>query len=94
MAHKLREEWEKLFGSKHDLNALKNSRKDEQGHFLTPDGVKTEIWEHDNVADLNQMMTEDWQSFLDGSDVYSELSEEEQNQLRANGPSYNEYTGD
>ena len=36
-------------------------------------------------------MTSDWESFLDGNDVFSELSLEEQNELKANSPRYEDY---
>ncbi|MGX7352705.1 hypothetical protein [Enterococcus canis] len=94
MAHTLRKEWEKLFGKKHDLDSLKTSKVDQDGHFISDAGIKTEVLGHHDVDSLNRMMTSDWSAFLDGSDVFSELDEQEQNELRSNGPAYDEYNGD
>lgn len=94
MSHKLKAEWEKLFSKKHDLKELQQIRHNQAGELLDTSGIKTEVWEKDNVEHLNRMMTADWNAFLDGSDVFSRLSEEEQNRLRAEGPSYDQYNGD
>lgn len=94
MSHKLKAEWEKHFGKKHDLKELQGTKHDQHGEFIDTTGVKTEVWEKDNVEKLNAMMTADWNAFLDGSDVYSRLSEEEQNRVRAEGPAYDQYNGD
>ncbi|WCG34023.1 hypothetical protein PML78_04870 [Enterococcus dispar] len=91
MKHTLKAEWEKLFSKKHDLSELKKTTKNETGHFIIPDGVKTEVWEKHDENGLNELMTSDWESFLDGNDVFSELSLEEQNELKANSPRYEDY---
>ncbi|MFY1068052.1 hypothetical protein [Enterococcus sp. AD013-P3] len=40
------------------------------------------------------MITKDWERFLTESDIYQQLSEEEQIELKVNGPSYSDYSGD
>ncbi|BCA85054.1 hypothetical protein EsVE80_05770 [Enterococcus saigonensis] len=91
MKDTLKKEWEKLFNKTHDLAQLKNLHKNEKGHFITPDGVKTEVWEKHDETGLNALMASDWESFLDGNDVFSQLSLAEQNELKANAPRYEDY---
>ena len=94
MAHKLREEWDKLFDKKHDLEALKKVKHDENGNFTTDGGVKTDVLGHSSVDSLNAMMYTDWNSFLNDSTLFTALDEEEQDKVRSNGPSFAEYNGD
>lgn len=94
MAHKLREEWDKLFGKKHDLNELKKAKYDELGHFVTGDGINTDVLGHSSVNDLNAMIDADWNSFLNDSTLFTALDEEEQHKVRSNSPSFAEYNGD
>ncbi len=94
MLKKLRQEWEANFGKKHDLTELRNRHTDSTGQFIEESGQAQPVWEHPNVDALNQMITADWQRFLTESDVYQELSEEEQIELKVNGPSYSDYSGD
>lgn len=94
MAHKLREEWDKLFGKKHDLEELKKAKHDENGYFVTDEGINTEVLGHSSVDELNAMMYADWNSFLNDSTLFTALEETEQNKVRSNGPSFAEYNGD
>ena len=36
-------------------------------------------------------MGTDWNTFLDGSDIFTELSAEEQEEIRRNGPRHEDY---
>lgn len=94
MAHKLREEWDKLFGKKYDLDTVKNAKYDENGHFITGDGLNTEVLGHRSIEDLNAMMDADWNTFLNDSTLFTSLEEGEQDKVRSNGPSFAEYNGD
>lgn len=94
MAHKLREEWEKIFGEKHDIEKVKKAKHDDNGHFVNDDGDHTDVLGQGSVDALNAMMYADWNTFLNNSTIFTELEEEEQNRVRTNGPSYAEYNGD
>lgn len=94
MTHTLREEWDKLFGKKHDLDELKKAKHDKHGHFITDEGINTEVLGHSSVDALNAMMYADWNTFLNDSTLFTALDEEEQNQVRSTSPSFAEYNGD
>ncbi len=94
MLEKLRKEWEKHFAKNHNLEELKNRPTNNNGQFIQEDGQVIEVWEHPNVDALNQMITKDWERFLTESNIYQQLSEEEQIELKVNGPSYSDYSGD
>ncbi|WP_086314434.1 hypothetical protein A5821_002005 [Enterococcus sp. 7F3_DIV0205] len=94
MAHKLREEWDKLFSKKHDLEELKKAKHDESGNFVTDEGEGTEVLGHSSVDELNAMMYAEWNTFLNDSTLFTALEEAEQNKVRSNGPSFAEYNGD
>ena len=94
MAHTLREEWDKLFGQKHDLAALKKATHDKHGNFVTDEGVNTDVLGHSSVDELNAMMSANWDTFLNDSTLFTALEEAEQNKVRSSGPSFADYNGD
>ncbi|EEV34085.1 predicted protein [Enterococcus gallinarum EG2] len=82
MLEQLRAEWEKLFGHKYTSSSEKQQTVDgETSHRLSDEDPET----------LHEMMGTDWNTFLDGSDIFTELSAEEQEEIRRNGPRHEDY---
>ncbi|MDT2691620.1 hypothetical protein P7E30_15685 [Enterococcus gallinarum] len=82
MLEQLRAEWEKLFGHKYTSSSEKQQTVDgETSHRLSDEDPET----------LHEMMGTDWNTFLEGNDIFTELSAEEQEEIRRNGPRHEDY---
>ena len=72
----------KTFGHKYTSSSEKQQTVDgETSHRLSDEDPET----------LHEMMGTDWNTFLDGSDIFTELSAEEQEEIRRNGPRHEDY---